>query len=181
MRWRIAGWLVGGVFVLAACGASAGGGPAAGGPSGTPATEPPASPSPAVPSAAAPSAAAPSATAPSATAGGCVAGHAEVTVTSGAAAERRLCARPGTVMSLVLRPRADGKRWTAVHSSAPVFVLASGWRVDADGSAHVSLRCAATRAGAARVTVLAKEPDVAGAARVALTLDVSVAPYPKEG
>ncbi|MEU5591734.1 acetyl-CoA synthetase [Streptomyces sp. NPDC020298] len=87
--------------------------------------------------------------------------------------------RPGTVLSLVLRPRADDKRWTAVRSSAPVFVLASGWRVDADGTAHAWLRCAVTRAGAARVTAPAKEPDVAGAARAAFTVDVSVVPYPK--
>jgi hypothetical protein len=78
---------------------------------------------------------------------------------------------------LVLRPRTDDKRWTRVQSSAPVFVLASGWQVDADGTAHASLRCAGTRGGTAKITVLAKAPDVAGAARVAFTLDVSVVPY----
>ncbi|MGY6023476.1 acetyl-CoA synthetase [Streptomyces spinosirectus] len=68
-----------------------------------------------------------------------------------------------------------------MHSSAPVFVVASGWRVGPDGSAHASLRCAGTRGGSARITALAKAPDVAGAARAAFTLDVSVVPYPKEG
>ncbi|WP_405721893.1 hypothetical protein OG607_10860 [Streptomyces sp. NBC_01537] len=50
-----------------------------------------------------------------------------------------------------------------------------------DGTGHASLRCAAVRAGAAEVTVLAKAPDVAGAARAAFTLQVSVVPYAKEG
>jgi hypothetical protein len=68
-----------------------------------------------------------------------------------------------------------------VQSSAPVFVLPSGWQVDADGTAGASLRCAGTRAGAAKVTALTKAPDVAGAARVAFTLHVSVVPYPREG
>jgi hypothetical protein len=85
------------------------------------------------------------------------------------------------VVTLVLGPRTDDKRWTAVHSSAPVFVLASGWRLDADGTAHASLRCAGTRGGEAEVTVLAKAPDVAGAARAAFTLHVSVAPYTTQG
>ncbi|MEU6551476.1 hypothetical protein ABZ915_14515 [Streptomyces sp. NPDC046915] len=193
MRWWVAGWLVGGVLVLAACGTSAGGGAGAGGPTGSPSTEPStgapvhtsASPSTAPSSTRATSPSRPgpsaSATTPSGSAGGCVSGHAEVTAAPGGAPGQRLCARPGTVLSLVLRPRADGKRWTAVRSSAPVFVLASGWRVDADGTARATLRCASTRAGAARVTALAKEPDVAGAARVAFTVDVSVVPHPKEG
>ena len=85
------------------------------------------------------------------------------------------------MVALVLAPRADDKRWTTVRSSAPVFVLPSGWRVDADGTGRASLRCAGTRAGTAKVTALAKAPDVAGAARVAFTLDVTVVPYPREG
>jgi hypothetical protein len=68
-----------------------------------------------------------------------------------------------------------------VHSSAPASVLVSGWRLDTDGTARASLRCAGTRAGAAEVTASAKAPDVAGAARVAFTLDVSVVPYAREG
>ncbi|WP_051858443.1 hypothetical protein [Streptomyces cellulosae] len=119
--------------------------------------------------------------APAPTAGRCVAGQAKVTVAPGAAPRQRLCVRPGTVVELVLRPRLDDKRWTAVRSSAPVFVLVSGWQVGADGTARASLRCAGTRAGAAEITASAKAPDVAGAARVAFTLDVSVVPYPKEG
>ncbi|WP_371673951.1 acetyl-CoA synthetase [Streptomyces sp. NBC_00289] len=105
----------------------------------------------------------------------------DLVVGPGDAVERRLCVRPGTVVSLVLRPRADDKRWTAVHSSAPVFVLVAGWQVDSDGRARASLRCTGTRAGAAVVGVSAKAPDVAGAARVAFTLHVSVVPYAKEG
>jgi hypothetical protein len=66
-------------------------------------------------------------------------------------------------------------------SSAPVFVVVSGWQSEADGSAHASLRCAGTRGGTARITATAKAPDVAGAAHVALTLDVSVVPYPTRG
>ncbi|KUN29822.1 acetyl-CoA synthetase [Streptomyces antibioticus] len=92
-----------------------------------------------------------------------------------------MCVRPGTVISLVLKPRTDDKRWTAARSSAPAFVLVSGWRVDADGTAHASLRCAGTRGGSAEVTASAKAPDVAGAARVAFTLDVDVVRYPQEG
>jgi hypothetical protein len=92
-----------------------------------------------------------------------------------------LCVRPGTVVSLVLEPRADDRRWTAVRSSAPVFVVVSGWRVDADGTGRASLRCAVTRGGTSVVTALAKAPDVAGAARAAFTLHLSVVPYPKEG
>ncbi|MFF0018891.1 acetyl-CoA synthetase [Streptomyces sp. NPDC005374] len=92
-----------------------------------------------------------------------------------------LCVRPGAVVSLVLKPRADDRRWTAVRSSAPVFVVVSGWQVDADGTARAALRCAGTRGGTADVTVRAKAPDVAGAARVALTLRVDVVPYPTQG
>ncbi|MFD8719898.1 acetyl-CoA synthetase [Streptomyces sp. NPDC059629] len=84
-------------------------------------------------------------------------------------------------MSLVLRPRVDDRRWTAARSSAPVFVLLSGWRVAADGTAHASLRCAGTRGGTAEVSVLAKAPDVAGAAGVAFTLEVTVVPHGREG
>lgn len=68
-----------------------------------------------------------------------------------------------------------------MRSSAPVFVLASGWQVDTDGTAHASLRCAGTRAGTADVTASAKAPDVAGAARVVFTLHVSVVPYTTRG
>ncbi|MEV0740386.1 acetyl-CoA synthetase [Streptomyces sp. NPDC050549] len=75
----------------------------------------------------------------------------------------------------------DDRRWTAVRSSAPVFVLVSGWRVDPDGTARASLRCAGTRSGAAEVTASAKAPDVAGAARTAFTLHVSVVPYTTQG
>ncbi|MEV5150051.1 acetyl-CoA synthetase [Streptomyces sp. NPDC052727] len=89
--------------------------------------------------------------------------------------------RPGTVVSLVLRPRTDDKRWTAVRSSAPASVLVSGWRVDADGTAHASLRSAGARGGSARITALAKAPDVAGAARVTFALDMTVIPYAREG
>jgi len=117
----------------------------------------------------------------SASATGCVAGHAEVTVSPGAAVVQRLCVRPGTVVTLVLEPRMDDKRWKAVRSSGPAFVLPTGWRVDADGTARASLRCARSRAGAAKVTVVAKAPDVAGAARVAFTLHMTVVPYPREG
>jgi len=85
------------------------------------------------------------------------------------------------VVSLVLRPRADDKRWTAVESSAPVFVVASGRRLDADGTAHASLRCAGTRGGRAEVTALAKARDVAGEAKIVFTLDVRVVPYTREG
>ncbi|MEV0180463.1 acetyl-CoA synthetase [Streptomyces sp. NPDC050625] len=85
------------------------------------------------------------------------------------------------MVSLVLEPRRDDKRWTAVRSSAPAFVLPSGWQVDPDGTARASLRCAGTRGGTAKVTATAKAPDVAGAPDVAFTLDVSVVPYPREG
>ncbi|MFJ9901816.1 acetyl-CoA synthetase [Streptomyces sp. NPDC101152] len=83
-------------------------------------------------------------------------------------------------MTLLLRPRVDDKRWTAVNSSAPVFVVVSGWRTDADGSAHASLRSAGTRGGTAQITATAKAPDVAGAARVVFTLHVNVVPYPAQ-
>jgi hypothetical protein len=122
-----------------------------------------------------------SATAPSASAGRCAAGHAEVTVSPGAAVEQPLCVRPGTVVSLVLKPRTDDKRWTALRSSAPVFVMVSGWQLESDGSAHASLRCAGTRGGTAKITATAKAPDVAGAARTAFTLHVSVVPYTTQG
>lgn len=84
-------------------------------------------------------------------------------------------------MSLVLKPRTDDKRWTAIRSSAPVFVVVSGWQAEADGSAHATLCCAGTRGGTARITATAKAPDVAGPARVVLTLDVSVVPYSTQG
>ncbi|MFF0079592.1 acetyl-CoA synthetase [Streptomyces canus] len=122
-----------------------------------------------------------SAAAPSPSAASCVSGRAEVTFSPGDAVVQRLCLRPGAVVSLVLKPRTDDRRWTAVLSSAPAFVLASGWRVDADGTARASLRCAGTRGGTAQVTARAKAPDVAGAARVAFTLHVDVLPYPTQG
>lgn len=84
-------------------------------------------------------------------------------------------------MSLVLKARKDDKRWTAVHSSVPVFVAVAGWRSATDGSARASLRCAGTRGGTADVTASAKAPDVAGAARVVFTLHVSVVPYTTQG
>ncbi|MCL6669236.1 hypothetical protein [Streptomyces panaciradicis] len=181
MRWWTGAWVLAAVLALAACGSSDGGGRASGSPSGSPSTEPtsgtPAPPSP-TPSSSAPSA---SAASPSPSATGCVAGLTRVTVEPGDPVQRRLCVRPGTVISLVLRPRVDDKRWTDVRSSAPVFVVVTGWRVDADGTAHATLRSAGTRGGSARVTAPAKAPDVAGAARVAFTLDVTVTPYPREG
>jgi hypothetical protein len=187
-----AGWLVvAGVAVLTACSGSAGGGAAgpSGGRSSGPSRGEPASTSaspswnPSTSASANPTTGTPSApaTGASAPAGSCASRHAQVTVVPGGAVEQRLCVRPGTVVTLTLRPRADDRRWTAVHSSAPVFVLASGWRVDADGTAHATLRCAAVRAGAAEVTVLAKAPDVAGASRTAFTVNVSVVPQTKEG
>ncbi|MEU2779726.1 acetyl-CoA synthetase [Streptomyces sp. NPDC007162] len=105
----------------------------------------------------------------------------EVSVAAGEPVRRQLCVRPGTVVSLVLRPRADDRRWTGVRSSAPALVVVSGWRVDADGTARATLRSAGTRGGRAEVTAQAKAPDVAGAARVAFTLDVAVVPYAREG
>ncbi|MFC4506206.1 MULTISPECIES: acetyl-CoA synthetase [Streptomyces] len=122
-----------------------------------------------------------SATAPAPSAASCASGHAEVSVSPGDAVVQRLCVRPGAVVSLALEPRVDDKRWTAVQSSAPVFVLVSGWKVDADGTARASLRCAGTRGGTAEVTAKAKAPDVAGTARVAFTLQVDVVPYTTQG
>lgn len=185
MRWWAGAWAVAAVLTLAACGSSDGGGSATGSPSGRPSGRPSSEPSsgtPARPSRP-PSSSAPSGSAasPSPTATGCVAGLARVTVEPGDPVRRRLCVRPGTVISLVLRPRVDDKRWTDVRSSAPVFVVVTGWRLDTDGTAHATLRCAGTRGGTARVTAPAKAPDVAGAARIAFTLDVTVTPYPREG
>lgn len=185
MRWWAGGWMVAVVVVLAGCHASEGGGSVGGpsennnsaGPSASASTHTPAAPS-ASRTGGSPSV---SATSPSPAPGRCAAGHTEVTVSPGDAVEQRLCVRPGTVVSLVLRPRTDDKWWTAVRSSAPVLVLASGWRVDADSTSHASLRCAGTRAGTAEVTASAKAPDVAGAARVAFTLHVSVVPYTTQG
>ncbi|GAA2476256.1 hypothetical protein [Streptomyces longisporus] len=182
MRWWSGAWMIAGIVVLAACGTSAGGGstgPASSSgsssarPSATAPTGAPASPSGPGPSK--------SATAPSAPAGHCAAGHAEISVAPGDAVAQRLCVRPGTVVSLVLRPRTDDKRWEGVNTSAPALVVASGWRLDADGTAHAALRCAGTRGGEAVVTALAKAPDVAGAARTAFTLHVSVVPYTTQG
>ncbi|MGW2787969.1 acetyl-CoA synthetase, partial [Streptomyces populi] len=102
-------------------------------------------------------------------------------VSPGNAPVRELCVRPGTLVSLVLRPRDDDKRWTGVLSSAPAFVLVSGWKVAADGTARTSLQCAGTRGSIAKITAMATSPDVAGAARVIFTLDVSVVPYTTQG
>jgi len=185
MRWWAGGWMVAVTVVLAGCHASEGGGSVGGpsrdgdsaGPSASASTRTPAAPS-AGATGESPSG---SATGSSASPASCAAGHAEVTVGPGDAVVRRLCVRPGTVVSLVLLPRPDDKRWTAVRSSAPALVLTSGWRADADGTAHASLRCAGTRGGTADVTASAKAPDVAGAARVVLTLHVSVVPYTTQG
>jgi hypothetical protein len=178
MRWWAGVWAVAGVAVLVACGTSAGGPSEPSGPSGGSggATEPSGGASTresAVPA----SSPSPS---PSSSVS-CVSGRAEVLFSPGDAVVQRLCLRPGAVVSLVLEPRADDRRWTAVLSSAPAFVLASGWRVDADGTARASLRSAGTRGGTAQVTARAKAPDVAGAARVAFTLHVDVLPYPTQG
>lgn len=162
MRWWAGGCSIVAVLVLVACGTSGEGEATASGASSSPSTTPPAG-------------------TPSPSATDCAAGRTEVTVAPGDPGRRQLCVRPGTVISLVLKPRTDDKRWTAVRSSAPVLVLLSGWRVDADGTAHASLRCAGTRGGSAKVTASAKAPDVAGAARVAFTLDVDVVRYPQEG
>ncbi|MFC8513903.1 hypothetical protein [Streptomyces sp. NPDC057257] len=189
MRWWAGAWWVAGVLVLAACSSSAGGG-SAGATSGSRSAEPstntptPTSVSPSTrPSSSGSSGPSPSvsATASPSSAAGCVSGHTEVTVGPGGAVTRRLCVRPGTVVSLILEPRVDDKRWTTVQSSAPVFVVVSGWRLDPDGTTHASLRCAGTRGGSAKVTALAKAPDVAGAARPAFTLDVTVVPYTQQG
>lgn len=162
MRWWAGGSAIVAVMVLAACGTSGEGGATASGPSSSPSTTP-------------------SAGTPSPSATDCVAGRTEVTVAPGDPVQQQVCVRPGTVISLVLKPRTDDKRWTAARSSAPVFVQVSEWRVDADGTAHASLRCAGTRGGGAKVTASAKAPDVAGAARVAFTLDIDVVQYPQEG
>lgn len=173
--WRVGGCVVALVGVLAGCGASGGGGPTAKGPSESASGRTPAGTStrPSVPSA--------SAASPVPSAAGCAARQAEVTVAPGDPLRRQMCVRPGTVVSLVLRPRTDDKRWTAVRSSAPVFVLVSGWRVAADGTAHASLRSAGTRGGSAEITASAREPDVAGPGGVVFTLDVTVRPYAREG
>lgn len=196
MRWWAGVWAAAGVAVLVACGTSAGGpsGPSGGSggatePSGGASTRASAvpSPTPSASSSVSPTGGSPSerpsgsAAVPSPSAASCVSGRAEVLFSPGDPVVQRLCLRPGAVVSLVLRPRADDRRWTAVRSSAPVFVLASGWRVDADGTARASLRCAGTRGGTAEVTARAKAPDVAGAARVAFTLHVDVLPYPTQG
>jgi hypothetical protein len=193
MRW-CAGWcVVAGVAVLAACSSSAGGGgagasgsrssgPSAGasaGSSGVPSASTSALPSGSTSASATGGGPSASPTA-SASPAGCAVGHTDITVSPGGAVEQRLCVRPGTVVSFVLEPRTDDKRWTAVQSSAPVFIVVSGWQLEADGTARASLRCAGTRGGAAKVAALAKAPDVAGAARVAFTLDVSVVPYTTE-
>jgi hypothetical protein len=164
--------MIAGMVVLAACGTSAGGG-AVGRASDSASVRPPST----TPPPDASTSPRESATQSSPPAGHCAAGRTTVSVAPGAAVQQRLCVRPGTTVSLVLRPRADDKRWTAVRSSAPVFVQVSGWRLDADGTAHASLRCAGTRAGTAEITALAKAPDVAGAARGAFTLHVSVVPW----
>lgn len=198
MRWWAGWWAVTGVVLLAACGGSGGGsgggspGPSDGGAASVtaapPSTSPAAGPSRSPSTSASTSASAePSqgdssvpATGSAAPLASCFAGRVEVTVSPGDAVERRLCVRAGAVVSVTLRPRADDRRWTAVRSSAPGLVLASGWRTDADGTAHATLRCATVRAGTAVITVAAKAPDVAGAARTAFTLRVSVLPYAKE-
>ncbi|GHI03866.1 hypothetical protein Scel_21870 [Streptomyces cellostaticus] len=158
--------MVAAVVVLAGCGASTGSGARSSGSR---------SPQPSHP------AASPTAATASASAGTCAAGHAEVIVSPGDPVRRRLCVRPGTVVTLVLRPRVDDKRWAGALSSAPALVLPSGWRLDGDGTAHATLRCAGTRGGTAEITLEAKAPDVAGAARGVFTLEVSVVPYPQNG
>ncbi|GAA3775057.1 hypothetical protein GCM10022403_007450 [Streptomyces coacervatus] len=184
MRWWAGAWMIAGMVALAACGTSAGGG-STGATSASASGSSSARPSPTAPTGASatPSGGSPSesATAPSTPAGNCAAGHTEISVAPGDAVHQRLCVRPGTVISLVLRPRTDDRRWMAVHSSAPALVLASAWRLDPDGTARASLRCAGTRGGTAEVTALAKAPDIAGAARAAFTLQVSVVPYTTQG
>ncbi|MFH8773197.1 hypothetical protein [Streptomyces sp. NPDC017958] len=177
MRWWAGGCVAAAVVVLAGCGAPAGGGGAAG--TATSGSDSPRPSSPARATESSGGGATPTAGS-SASAGSCAAGHVEVTVSPGDRV-RGLCVRPGTVMTLLLRPRLDDKRWTGVVSSAPALVLVSGWQVDPDGTAHATLRCAGTRGGAARVTVSAKAPDVAGAPRGVFTLDVNVVPYAQNG
>lgn len=65
--------------------------------------------------------------------------------------------------------------------SCALWARVSGWQLDADGTAHASLRCAGTRGGTARITATAKAPDVAGAARGAFTLHMDVVPYTTQG
>ncbi|MGW0883456.1 acetyl-CoA synthetase [Streptomyces sp. NPDC002671] len=108
-------------------------------------------------------------------------GEVEVGVAPGDPVRRALCVRPGTVVTLVLEPRVDDKRWVDVHSSASALVLPAGWQVATAGGARATLRCAGTRFGSAEVTVTAKAPDVAGAARTVFTLDVTVVPYARNG
>lgn len=179
MRWWAGGWVTVGVVVLVACGGSSGG-PSEGG-SGTPTSGAPTSSTPGAShvSPTGPSRSG-SASTPSSLES-CATGQVELTVSPDDPVRQRMCVRPGTVVSLVLRPRTDGRRWTAVRSSAPVFVVPSGWQVAADGTAGASLRCAGTRGGAADITVLAKEPDLAGVGRAAFTLQVNVVPHTTAG
>ncbi|MGK3944337.1 hypothetical protein ABK046_38680 [Streptomyces caeruleatus] len=178
MRWWAGGWLIAGAIVLVACGGSSGG-PSEGG-SSTPPTGAATGTASGGPTSASASESPSSSPSPS-SAKTCVSGNVTVTVSPGDPVRRQMCVRPGTVVSLVLRPRTDGKRWTAVRSSAPVFVLPSGRHVDADGSLRASLRCAGTRGGAADITTLAKEPDLAGPGGVAFTLRVNVVPHTTAG
>lgn len=191
MRWWAGVCAIAAVVVLAGCGASTGRGAGAGTgasgsrparPSGSSgASETPSGPvSPGRTDAPSGGAVTPSGTG-SGPSGGCVAGRADVSVAPGDPVRRRLCVRPGTTLTLTLRPRLDDRRWTGVLSSAPALVVASGWRLDADGTAHATLRCAGTRGGTAEVTAAAKAPDIAGAARPVFTLDVDVVPYAQEG
>ncbi|MER6474303.1 hypothetical protein [Streptomyces collinus] len=201
-RWA-GGWKAALVVVLlAGCGTPAGGGTGAGpGPSESAGTgagpaesgssgparpsqsaqSSPARSSPSTPQGSAPSRPTRAPGSPAAPAGECAAGRAKVTVSPGGPVRQRLCVRPGTVVTLVLRPRLDDRRWTAVHSSAPALVVPAGWRVDADGTAHAVLRCAGTRGGGAEVTAAARAPDVAGAARPVFTLRLDVVPYARQG
>jgi len=181
--WRIGGCVIALVGVLAGCGTSDTGGSATQGPSESPSGRTPAGSPTATSSSVTPSSQAPSASAspPPASGAGCVAGRAQITVSPGDPVRRPVCVRPGTVVSLVLSPRTDGKRWTAVRSSAPALVLVTGRQVAADGTAHVSLRAAGTRGGSAEITVSAKEPDLAGTGGVGFTLAVTVTPYAREG
>lgn len=190
MRWWAGGCAVAAVVLLAGCGTSGGSGAGTGASAGgTPSGGRSAGPSSPVP-ASGTSASEGGSASPGATASadgapspdrGCAAGHVDVTVSPGDPVRRRLCVRPGTVVTLVLRTRVDDKRWTGVRSSAPALVTVSGWHPAADGGARAGLRCAGTRGGRAVVTASAKAPDVAGAPRVAFTLDVDVVPYPREG
>ena len=177
--WRIGGCVIALVGVLAGCGTSDTGGSAAKGPSEGPSRGTSAGTS--APTSVPPSSQAPSASAPQPSAGNCLSGQVELTVSPGDPVRRPVCVRSGTAVFLILSPRIDGKRWTAVRSSAPALVLVSGLRVAADGTAHISLRTAGTRGGSAEIGVSAKEPDVAGTGGVAFTLAVTVTPYAREG